>query len=227
MTRTSRRHSVDRGAHSRGARRPRSMPWRLGGSRPRLWRLAAHGGLCGSGPVNTSLPAISGTLESGQALTATPGSWADGGATIPSYSYQWLLCLQYECPEIAGANSSTYTIQGADDYEQLAVAVTAMTLRGNPPPSSLKITDIVTYNGPFYTLSESTVGAGSVTGFETSPEAAGRTADANLTCPNACGALYPYLPGTRSNSSPRPRRAPPSRVGRAPARAALSHARSR
>ena len=174
------------------------MPWRLGG----LIAACASGallltaGCAEAAPVNTSLPAISGTLESGQTLTATPGSWTDGGATITSYSYQWLLCLQYECPEIAGANSSTYTIQGADDYEQLAVAVTAYDSAGESTAVISEDTDIVTYNGPFYTLSESTVGAGSVTGFETSPEAAGRTADANLTCPDACGALYPYLPGT-------------------------------
>jgi hypothetical protein len=53
-----------------------------------------------------------------------------------------------------------------------------------------------TLGGTGYTLSESTVGNGSSTGFETSPEAAGRTADANLTCPGSCGAFDPYPPGT-------------------------------
>ena len=84
-----------------------------------------------------------------------------------------------------------------------------------------------THNSPSYTLSESTVGAGSLTGFETSPEAAGRTADANLSCPAHCGALDPYPPGTEIELIATPRRAPPSSAGAAPAQAAVRRARSR
>lgn len=202
MTGTSRRRSMDRGAHARGVWRALSMPWRLGG----LVAACASGALlltapCAqAAPVNTSLPQISGNLEVGQTLTATPGSWTDNGATITSYSYQWLLCLQYECPAIGYANSPTFTLTNADSGEQLEVAVTAYDSAGESTAVISEATFVVgsgyTLGGTGYTFSESTVGAGSVTGFETSPEAAGRTADANLTCPNACGALYPYLPGT-------------------------------
>ena len=178
------------------------MPWRLGG----LVAACASGALlltapCAeAAPVNTSPPVISGTLEVGQTLTATPGSWTDSGATITSYGYQWLLCLAEECPAIDYANSSTYTITGNDDYEDLEVAVTAYDSAGESTSVISEATFVVglgdTYNSPFYALSESTVGNGSVTGFETSPEAAGRIADANLSCPGICGVSDAYWPGT-------------------------------
>ncbi len=193
---------MDRGARPRGARRPRSMPWRLG----ELLAACASGALlltapCAeAAPVNTSLPVISGTLEPGQTLTATPGSWSDSGATVTSYWYQWFICLESECTGIENANSSTYTITAADYGEALEVGVIAYDSAGDFTSVLSNMTSEVgpdyTHNSPSYTLSESTGGAGSLTGLETSPEAAGRTADANLTCPGPCGALDPYPLGT-------------------------------
>ncbi len=193
---------MDRGERPRGARRPRSMPWHLGG----LVAACASGVLllnapCAQAdPVNTSLPVISGTLEPGQTLTATQGSWSDSGATITSYWYQWFICLESECTGIENANSPTYTITAADYGEALEVGVIAYDSAGDFTSVLSNMTSEVgpdyTHNSPSYTLSESTVGAGSLTGFETSPEAAGRTADANLSCPAHCGALDPYPPGT-------------------------------
>lgn len=191
---------MDRGASARGARRARSMPWRLGG----LVAACASGALlltapcADAAPVNTSLPVIGGVLEAGQTLTATPGSWTDNGATISSYWYQWMLC-QDECTAIENANSPTYTITDADNGEQLAVGVIAYDSAGNFTSVISSQTFVVglgyTLGGPGYTLSESTVGNGSLTGFATGMEA-GRIADANLYCPGTCGASYPYPPGT-------------------------------
>jgi len=42
-----------------------------------------------SPPANTTPPAVSGSAQSGQALTASPGSWS-GSPT--SYAYQWQRC---------------------------------------------------------------------------------------------------------------------------------------
>jgi hypothetical protein len=191
---------MDRGARARGARRPRSMPWHLGG----LVAACASGALlltapCAEAdPVNTALPVISGVLDAGQTLTATPGSWTDSGATITSYWYQWMLC-QGDCTAIDNANSSTYTITDADNGEQLEVGVIAYDSAGNFTSVLSNATFVVgsgyTFNGPSYTLSESTVGNGSVTGFATGMEA-GRIADANLSCPGVCGASYSSVPGT-------------------------------
>jgi hypothetical protein len=51
------------------------------------------------------------------------------------------------------------------------------------------MTNVIALGGSRYIVSESAIGAGSVTGYVTGP-ATSRTADANLACPNACGALY-------------------------------------
>jgi hypothetical protein len=149
-------------------------------------------------PVNTSPPVISGVLDAGQTLTATQGSWTDSGATITSYLYQWSLC-QGACVFIDNADSPTYTLTDDDIGEQIEVEVTAYDSAEDFTGADSSATFIVgsgyTFNGPSYTLSESTVGNGSVTGIATVPEA-GRTADANLSCPGTCGASYPYPQGT-------------------------------
>jgi hypothetical protein len=149
-------------------------------------------------PTSVTPPTISGTLDAGQTLTATPGSWTDSGATITSYWYQWMLC-QDECTAIDNANSSTYTITDADNGQQLEVGVIAYDSAENFTSVISSPTFVVgldyTLGGPSYTLSESTVGNGSVAEFATVPEV-GRTADANLTCPGSCGAFDSYPPGT-------------------------------
>ena len=74
--------------------------------------------------TNTTAPAISGTAQSGQILTADPGSWS--GDTSGGFSYQWQRCDTHgaSCNPIAGATSSTYTAQ--EFGITLVVAVTAL-----------------------------------------------------------------------------------------------------
>jgi hypothetical protein len=73
---------------------------------------------------NTTAPSISGIAQSGQTLTADPGSWS--GDTSGGYGYQWQRCdtLGASCSPIAGATSSTYTAQ--EFGVTLVVEVTAL-----------------------------------------------------------------------------------------------------
>jgi hypothetical protein len=75
-------------------------------------------------PSNTTAPAISGIAQSGQILTADPGSWS--GDTSGGFSYQWQRCDTHgaNCSPIAGATSSTYTAQ--EFGITLVVEVTAL-----------------------------------------------------------------------------------------------------
>jgi hypothetical protein len=147
-------------------------------------------------PTSITPPTISGALEAGQALTASTGTWADT-SPITSYTYQWLRCNASVCTDIDYANANPYTLPWSFAGSQAEVTVTATDAQGESSFATSGMTNVIASNGPRYTVSESAVGAGSVTGFETGPEAAGKTADANLACPGACGARYPYLPGTR------------------------------
>lgn len=147
-------------------------------------------------PTNITPPTISGALEAGQELTASTGTWTDAASPIVSYADQWLRCNASVCTDIDYAHANPYTLPWSFAGSQAEVTVTATDAQGESSFATSAMTDVIA-NGPSYTVGESTIGSGSVTGFETGPEAVGKTADANLACPGACGARYPYLPGTR------------------------------
>ena len=80
-------------------------------------------------PVNTGLPAISGSTFVGQTLTASNGSWT-GNPT--GYSRRWQRCdsAGASCVDIAFATGSTYLLGAADAGTTLRVAVTATNAAG-------------------------------------------------------------------------------------------------
>ncbi|MGH2852619.1 MAG: InlB B-repeat-containing protein [Solirubrobacteraceae bacterium] len=141
-------------------------------------------------PVNTSPPAISGVLEPDNTLTATLGTWQDAKSPIVSYDYQWLRCIQYECTDIDYQTNSTFTLPWELVGAQAEVTVVATDAEGEVGIATSEQTDVIGYGGPRYTVSETVSGSGSVTG------TANGTADSLLACPGACGASYPYRPGT-------------------------------
>jgi hypothetical protein len=78
------------------------------------------GAVAGNPPVNTVLPVVTGTLNEGDTLTSTTGTWT-GDATI-TYTYQW-----YYTPStaISGKTTSTYIIQVGDAGASVFCKVTA------------------------------------------------------------------------------------------------------
>jgi Putative amidase domain/PKD domain/Concanavalin A-like lectin/glucanases superfamily/WD40-like Beta Propeller Repeat len=78
-----------------------------------------------SSPTIGEAPAISGTSQEGQTLTASTGTWSASG-TI-SYAYQWQSCDVggAECSAIAGATASSYTPAAGDIGATIRVLVTA------------------------------------------------------------------------------------------------------
>jgi thermitase len=83
-------------------------------------------------PVNTTLPAISGTPQQGQTLTASTGTWQNNPT---SYAYQWLSCAS-GCQTISGAIANTYVPTGSDVGKTLEVRVTATNTGGSTPATS-------------------------------------------------------------------------------------------
>jgi chitodextrinase len=86
-------------------------------------------------PSNTALPAVSGTAQVGQTLTATPGTWSGNPTT---FAYQWQRCdaAGASCASIAGATSQTYVPVDSDAGSTLRVAVTARTPLGTATATS-------------------------------------------------------------------------------------------
>lgn len=74
-----------------------------------------------STPVNSVLPAITGTASEGQTLTASTGTWANVNSNAITHTYEWLR----EGIIIAGATSATYVLTSEDVGSMVAVRVTA------------------------------------------------------------------------------------------------------
>jgi hypothetical protein len=110
-------------------------------------------------PTNTSPPAISGTAQVGQTLTASPGSWS--GSKDFNYAYQWRQCNNVggACGAISGATSNTYKLGSGDVGHTVRVIVTATNMDGSgtaqsaptgvvqPAPTPPKVTSIPTIGG--------------------------------------------------------------------------------
>jgi hypothetical protein len=99
--------------------------------------LAGTAAAAGTAPSNTAPPTLSGTARVSDTLTASPGTWS-GTAPI-SYAYQWQRCDKNgaSCNAIAGATSSTYTLQSAELGNTLRVRVTASNSAGSSSSTSV------------------------------------------------------------------------------------------
>ena len=95
-------------------------------------------------PSNTALPAISGTAQQGQVLTAGSGSWS--GTTPITFAFQWQRCdaVGGTCGNIAGATGQTYTVAAADVGGSLRVVVTATNADGAASAASGPTAVVVT-----------------------------------------------------------------------------------
>lgn len=83
--------------------------------------LATGGGVA---PNNTVLPAITGTAETDETLTASSGSWT--GTPGPTYTYQWFL----DGESLPGKTASTIVIIADYEGSVLTVMVTATNTAG-------------------------------------------------------------------------------------------------
>jgi len=98
--------------------------------------LASVGNSYGSLPVNLVAPAITGTAEIGNTLTTSDGTWT--GAPAPTFTYQW----QRGTTNIAGATSSTYTVQLEDEGSTIRCVVTATNSLGSVSANSASTSTI-------------------------------------------------------------------------------------
>ena len=94
-------------------------------------------------PAVLGAPAISGTAQQGQTLTAAPGTWSASDAT---YAYQWQKCdpAGANCVDIPGAAAQTYVVAPADAGATLRVNVIATNRFGSSPATPSAVTAVVT-----------------------------------------------------------------------------------
>jgi hypothetical protein len=89
-------------------------------------------------PVNSVLPLISGTIEVGEMLDCTEGTWT-GSPT--SYAYQWQR-VGDSAVDIDGATSSHYVISALSTEQTLRCVVTAANDDGSTSATSLETTTV-------------------------------------------------------------------------------------
>ena len=87
-------------------------------------------------PVNTTLPALSGSAQAGKTLSTTNGAWS--GATPMTYAYQWRRCdaAGASCVSISGATSSSYALGTSDVGKTIRSQVTATNADGSAAATS-------------------------------------------------------------------------------------------
>ncbi len=84
-------------------------------------------------PVNISNPAVSGILEDGEIVTASPGTWSNPPT---SFAYQWQRCIDGTCSDIADAAQNTYTLVDDDINSTMKVIVNAANSYGSSVDAS-------------------------------------------------------------------------------------------
>jgi hypothetical protein len=101
----------------------------------RLSRVAVTRTRAGLVPTSVVAPALAGTPQPGQALTAARGTWT--GDQL-AYAYQWERCdaTGAGCVGIAGATAATYTVATGDLASTVRVIVTARNRLGSASASS-------------------------------------------------------------------------------------------
>lgn len=86
-------------------------------------------------PVDVTPPTVSGTVDVGQTLTLTPGSWSNSDVTLAD---QWQRCdgTGANCADIPGATTATYVVVDTDAGSTFRVVETATDRFGAPTATS-------------------------------------------------------------------------------------------
>ena len=87
-------------------------------------------------PVNSVLPAITGTTEVGETLTCSTGTWTNAN----SYAYQW----RRDEVNIVGGTSATYVLVGDDNATEIDCVVTATNTRATATATAAAVGPITT-----------------------------------------------------------------------------------
>jgi hypothetical protein len=116
------------------------------------------------GPVNLTLPTVSGSEPPtvGATLTANAGTWE--GTPPIVYSYRWQRCNAdgEDCVDIANATGPTYQVVQADADFRLRVVVTAANAEGDNAKASSPTGVVAPAAGPVNTTKPSISGTASV-----------------------------------------------------------------
>jgi len=94
-------------------------------------------------PANSASPSITGTVSSGQTLTAADGTWSEEGASITATTYQWVSTSGGMDTNIAGATAQTLCVPVSLVGTTLKVTVTKTNSGGSTSATSSATSAVV------------------------------------------------------------------------------------
>jgi hypothetical protein len=175
----------------------------------RIDRVSAARMRAGLVPILKAPPVVSGTVQPGQGLAATQGTWTGDQLT---FTYQWERCSSTGsgCAAIPGATAATYVVVPGDLASTLRVTVvgrnslgsatssSAATVSVAGPPGSPLVTVVPAITGTAQAGATLTVDTGTWTGFPTAFAYQWRRCDAaGEACVDVAGATAStYTVGT-------------------------------
>jgi hypothetical protein len=114
------------------------------------WSTASRPVKTAPGPVLATAPAVSGTVQQGQRLSATSGTWT-GSGTI-AYAYQWYRCdtTGAHCSSVHGATLATYTLAAADAGKTIGLTVRATDSTGTASAYAGLVGTVATKTAPLH-----------------------------------------------------------------------------
>lgn len=122
-------------------------------------------------PTNSGGTAVTGTASVGSTLTASEGSWADGGSAITGTSFQWQVCPNpASCvwTDVTGADSSTYLLGSSDVGKQFRVRVSKTNSIGTTSATSSATSSVAKGTQTALTITDTSVAYGSTLTLTTS-----------------------------------------------------------
>ncbi len=122
-------------------------------------------------PVNTALPLLSGTAQTGRTLTCSTGSWSRSPS---GFAFAWLR----DGTPIAGATASSYVAAAGDAGHAVGCRVVASNEAGAGLPATSATVAVTSPPGPSATT---TVGGFVAPGFESAVETSPKPAAVTLT----------------------------------------------
>ncbi len=99
-------------------------------------------------PVSTAVPVITGTVQQGQTLAVSTGTWTNSPT---SFAYAWSRCSP-ACVPISGAANSTYVLTAGDVGLTVTATVTAANAGGGGLPATSAATVTVLPPAPVNTV---------------------------------------------------------------------------
>ena len=145
---------------------------------------SAYTAITNTAPVNSVVPAVTGTTIVGNALSAGTGTWSDADSDTVTFSYQWYRADSSGGTSetaITGATAASYTLTSPDANKDVRVVVTANDANGSTTQTTTSAFSSIANSVPVNTTIPLVTGTTSVGGALTAGTGSWSNTDSDVT----------------------------------------------